>query len=185
MKRIIVAGLLGSLVLIVWLFVVNGLLGFSASINMKQVDQEREVYEVLKESITAPGRYVVNPQVTGEGRFPDEDPVYGVFYSGMGHGSAGGLMLASLFVLLLVPFSGAWLLAQASDRILSSYPRKLLFFFVIGVLFALFSDFNQFGIDGYPLGDAVLCGAHDIVLWTLMGSVIAWRIRPTGKYSAV
>jgi len=84
MKRIVIAGLLGSLALIVWMVVVNGLLGFSSRIHMKQVDNERLVYEVLKENVSQPGRYVVNPDTTSGGRFPDGEPVYGVMYSGKG-----------------------------------------------------------------------------------------------------
>ncbi len=183
MKRTVVAGLLGSLVLIVWMVVVNGLLGFSSRINMKKLDNEPHVYEVLKENVTQPGRYVVNPEPTSEGRFPDGDPVYGVTYSGAGHGSAGGIMIAGLAALIIVPMAGAWLLSQASDRVLSSYPKKVLFFFVLGLLIALFSDLNKFGIDGYPLKDALMLGMHDIVLWTLVGFVIAWRIKPGGRYS--
>lgn len=41
--------------------------------------------------------------------------------------------------------------------------------FVVNGLFG----FNKFGIGGYPLGDAVLLRVHDIVLWTLAGTVIA------------
>ncbi len=183
MKRIIIAGLMGGLVLIIWSFVVNGMLGFGPSINMKQVRNERQVYEALKGNVTQPGRYIVNPETSAEGRFPDEDPVYSVLYSGMGHGTAGGHMVAGLVVFFLVPMIGAWLLTQASDTVLSSYPKKVFFFFMIGLLFALFCGFGKFGIGGYPLKDAVMLGFHDIVVWTLVGLVIAWRIKPTGKYS--
>ena len=183
MKRIVIAGLLGSLVMMVWLFVVNGLLGFSARIDMKKVENEREVYEVLKENITEPGRYVVNPEVSPERDFPGEEPVFGLFYSGMGHGTAGGMMIFGTVMILLVPMLAAWLLSRASDRVLSSYPRKVLFFIVLGLLFALFGDMNQFGIGGYPLGDALLIALNHIVLWILVGLVIAWRIKPSGKYS--
>ena len=183
MKKVIIAGLLGGLVLIIWSFVVNGLLGFGSSINMKQVQNERPVYEMLKENVTQPGRYVVKPEATTEGRFPDEDPVYSVLYSGMGHGTAGGHMFAGLAVFFLVPMIGAWLLTQASNRVLSNYLKKVFFFFVIGLLFALFCGFGKFGIGGYPLKDALMLGLHDIVVWTLVGLVIAWRIKPIDKYS--
>ena len=183
MKRIVVAGLLGSLVLIVWMFVVNGLFGFSSRIDMKQVENERQVYEMLKENVPQPGRYVVNPELTGEGRYPDEAPVFSILYSGTGHGTAGGQMIVGLVVMLLVPMLGAWLLAQASDRVLSSYPKKVLFFFALGLLIAMFSDLDKSGIGGYPLGDVIMLSLHDIVVWTLVGLVVAWRIKPGGGYS--
>jgi hypothetical protein len=183
MKKIVAAGLLGCLVMIAWLFVANGLLRFSASVNMKKLENEREVYEVLKANVDSPGRYVVNPEADPESGYPADEPVYGLFYSGIGHGSAGRQMLISLPVMILVPILGAWLLAQASDRVLSSYPRKVFFFFVIGLLFVLLGDFNQYGIDGYPLGDMLLVGLNHLAMWTAAGLVIAWRIRPAGKYS--
>lgn len=183
MKRIVVAGLLGSLVLIIWMFVVNGLLGFGSGINMKKVDNESQVYQVLKENVQQPGRYTVNPEPTGEGRYPEEDPVFSVLFSGMGHGTAGGQMIVGLIVMLLVPMLGAWLLAQASDSVLSSYPKKVLFFLILGLLIALFSDFDKGGIGGYPFGDVIMLGLHNIVLWTLVGLVIAWRIKPGSRYS--
>ena len=180
MKRIIVAGLLGSLVMIVWLTVVNGLFGFSARIDMNKVENEPEVYQFLKENVTEPGRYVINPEVTPERRFPGDEPVFGLFYSGVGHDAAGGMMIFGLIAIIIVPFLAAYLLAQASDRVLSSSPKKVMFFFVFGLICALFGDLDQYGIAGYPLGDAVLLGLSTVVLWTLTGAAIAWRIRPSG-----
>ncbi len=54
-KRVIIAGLLGGVVLIAWTFAVNGLLGFKSSMDMNRIPAERQVYEVLKTSITEPG----------------------------------------------------------------------------------------------------------------------------------
>lgn len=178
LKRVIVSGLLGSAVLILWTFVVNGILGFHSRIDMRKIQNEPQVYEMLKENIVEPGRYVCNPGLTGDGNFPGEEPVFSVLYSGSGHGTAGSQMLIGLVLYLLAPMIGTLLLSQASNRILSSYHRKVLFFTIIGVLFAVFSDLQKFGIGGYPLRDAVLLGAHSIVVWTLIGLIVAWRIRP-------
>ena len=178
LKRVIVSGLLGSVVLILWTFVVNGILGFHSGIDMRKVQNESQVYEMLKENIVEPGRYACNPELAGEGNFPGEEPVFSILYSGMGHGTAGRQMLFGLFLYLLAPMIGALLLSQASNRILSSYARKVLFFTLIGALFAVFSDLQKFGIGGYPLRDVVLLGAHSIVVWTLIGMVVGWRITP-------
>jgi hypothetical protein len=83
-----------------------------------------------------------------------------------------------LVVLLLAPMIGAWMLSVTSRQIISSYPRKVLFFAVIGLLFAVFSDLMNFGIDGYSLNDALILAVHDIIVWTLVGLVVAWRIKP-------
>lgn len=178
MKRVIIAGLLGGVVLMAWTFVVNGILGFQARIDMKSIPAEREVYETLKEHVVEPGRYACNPEVTSEGRYPDEEPVFSVLYSGMGHGSAGSLMLVGLVVFFLAPLTGAWLLSRCSARILSRYWSKVAFFAAIGLLVALFSDLTDFGIGSYPPRDAVVLAVHDVVVWTLVGLVVASRIKP-------
>ena len=136
------------------------------------------VYEILKESIVEPGRYILNPELTPSGVFPDGEPVFSVNYSGIGHESAGKVMLFQLAVYLLAPMIAAWMLSLARPQILSSYPRKVLFFVAIGLLFALFGDLLDFGIDRYSLGDALLVAANNLLAWTLVGLVVAKYFRP-------
>jgi len=178
MKNVVSAGLLGGIVLIVWTFVANGLFGFQARIDMNQVSTEQEVYETLQEHVDTPGRYAINPQLTADGRFPDGEPVFSVLYGGMGHEAAGGLMLFGLVLYLLAPMIGAWMLSQTTGRVKSSYSRKVLFFTAIGLLFAIYGDLTSYGIGNYPLNDALAFAAFHIIAWTLVGLVVAWRIRP-------
>ena len=143
LKKVIVSGLLGGIVLLVWTFVVNGIFGLRSSIDMKPVSNERQVYEELKGSIIEPGRYIVNPELSSSGTFPAEEPVFSIHYSGMGHDAAGKLMLFQLAVFFLAPLTGAWMLSLTSSRVLSSYPRKVLFFTAIGLLIAFYSDLKS------------------------------------------
>jgi hypothetical protein len=177
--RVIAAGLLGGVVLILWAFIVDGMLGMRASIDMKRVAEEPRVYEVLKEHVVEPGKYTVNPAPTAEGRYPAGEPVFSVLYGGIGHEAAGSLMLVGLAVFFLAPLVAAWMLSQASTRVLSSYLRKVAFFVAIGVLLALVGDLTAFGIGGYPAGDTALLAVRDVVAWALVGLVVAWRIRPS------
>jgi hypothetical protein len=177
-KKVITAGLLGALVLVCWTFLVNGIFGFQARIDMKTLPAERELHRILAGHVVEPGRYIVNPALTDEGRFPPGEPVYSVLYGGMGHEAAGSMAVAGLAVFLLAPLTAVWLLSRASRETLSSYPRKVLFFSAIGLLVALLSDLTRFGIGSYPPGDALLFAAHDVVLWTLVGLVAAWRMGP-------
>jgi hypothetical protein len=181
LKRVIYPGLLGGVVLLVWTFLVNGVFGFKSSIDMKRLTNERVVYQLLKEQIDEPGRYICNPDLTPERMFPDNEPVFTIMYSGMGHEAAGGLMLFGLFGFFLGPIVGSWMLSQASDKVLASYMKKVLFFASIGCVIVLFSVLPEYGIGGYPLSDALLMGVHDIVVWTLVGMVVAWRMRPEGS----
>jgi hypothetical protein len=177
-RSVISAGLLGGVVLMLWTMVIDGLLGFRARIDMKQVAAERQLHETLKEHISDPGRYVVNPGLTPDGRFPDAEPVFGVLYGGGGHEAAGRLMLAGLAVGLAATIVAAWVLSQMSGRVLSSYGRKMAVFVAIGLLVALVGDLSNFGIGGYPPGDAVVLASRHVLDWTLVGLVIAWRIGP-------
>lgn len=177
-KKVIIAGILGGVVLIIWMFFVNGILGFQSRIDMKQIDAERQVYEILKEHIVEPGRYIFNPELAPGMPFPGGEPVFSVLYGGIGHESAGEQMLIGLVLAFLVSIIGTWMLAQTSVQVLSSYLRKVLFFTAIGLLFALFTDLTKYSIGGYPLKDAILFAVNHVVAWTLVGLVVAWQIKP-------
>lgn len=178
LKKVIISGALGGIVLIVWIFTVNGMLGFQARIDMKQIDAERQVYEMLKVHIVDPGRYVMNPELKPGGPFPYGEPVFSVLYGGVGHEAAGSLMLLNLAVGFLTVIIGAWMLSQTSNQVLSSYSRKVIFFTAIGLLVAIFTDLTKFGIGGYPLKDAIFMAINHIVVWTLVGLAVAWKMTP-------
>ena len=176
-KQVLVAGAWGAGVFVVWTIVVNGLLGFRSQLDMKQLPNERAVYEVLEAEVTEPGRYTVNPvPVDGRG-FPPNDPVFGVMYSGVGHGAAGRFMLLDLLA-LTAPFLGAWLLLQMDRRVLSRYWNKVLVFGMFGLMIAVAADLREIGIGGRPLPDGMMLLGHDVILWTLIGAVVAWRVKP-------
>ncbi|MBN2184669.1 MAG: hypothetical protein JW746_05030 [Candidatus Krumholzibacteriota bacterium] len=177
-KKIIFSGLSGGLVLIILTFVINGLFGFRAGIDMKQIPNERLVYETLKDNILEPGRYICNPEGSPSAGFPRGEPVFSVMYGGVGHEAAGKNMIVGLVIFFLAPIIASWMLSTASERIISSYPRKVLFFAGIGLLFAVFGDLSNFGIGSYPLRDAFILAAHSIFIWTLAGLAAAWQIKP-------
>jgi hypothetical protein len=178
LKRVILAGLLGGVVLAVWFVIVDGFLGFKRGIEMNQLADERTVYAFLVEHVPDPGRYVVNPEISPDQAFPGDHPVFAVQYSGLGHADAGQEMLVGLVVMLLTPVVGAWLLSNASSRVLSGYGSRLFFFSVIGIVFTLFGVMGRFGLAGYPLGNAVVLSVHDLLAWVVVGLAIARFVRP-------
>ena len=107
--------------------------------------------------------------------------MFSVLYGGVGHESAGGIMLFELLLLFLAPIIGSWMLSQTSEKVLSSYTRKVFFFTGIGLLFAVFINLTNFGIGDYPLNDALVFGLHNIIVWTVVGLVVAWRMKPEKK----
>jgi len=177
-KRIFISGLLGGGVLILWMFVINAFFGFRSSIDMKQIPNERQVYQLLKENIVEPGGYVCNPPLTPAGVFPLDEPVFSIRYSGMGHEAATLELVLQIAVAIISVMIAAWMLSATSNRILESYSRRVLFFAAIGLLLAVFSDAVKFGIGGYPLRSALLLIANDFISWTLVGLVVAWWMKP-------
>jgi hypothetical protein len=182
-KRVLIGGLLGGLVLIVWLIAVDGLLGFKRSIEMDRLPNERVVYEFLSKQVTEPGRFVCNPEVTPGQRFPGDDPIFAIHYTGLGHNDAGQEIILGLVVVLLAPIIGAWLLWNASSRVHSSYGSRVVFFATIGIIVALFSILARFGLASYSLGDAVALGIHDFAAWLLAGLLVAWKVNPAKENS--
>jgi hypothetical protein len=178
-KKVIIAGLLGGLTLMIWTLLINGIFGFRNRIDMKQVPNERQVYEILKQNIVEPGKYLCNPELTSSNTFPENEPVFSILYGGVGHEAAGVKSL--LFDLLVAFFSttiSAWLLSLTSIKIISSYPRKIFFFTIIGLFIAVYIDLNNFGIGNYPLKDALILALQNIVVWSLVGLVISLIIKP-------
>jgi Na+/serine symporter len=110
--------------------------------------------------------------------FPPGEPVFGIRYSGFGHEAAGRIELTGLGIAFSATTIAAWLLLYSGGRVISRYSRRVLFFAVIGLLFAVFSDLTKCDIGGYPLTSALLLGAFDFISWTLAGLVMAWRIKP-------
>ncbi|MCG6956647.1 MAG: hypothetical protein LJF04_11725 [Gemmatimonadetes bacterium] len=181
MKRVLLAGLLGGLTMMVWLVVVDGLFGVKRDIEMNELRDERTVYSFLVAHITEPGRYVVNPEVVPEQGFPGHDPIFAVHYTGLGHADAGKEMLAGLLVALLSCTLGAGLLAHASVRVRSRFATRLGFFTGIGLVAALLLLGARFGLASYSMGDALALATHDLAAWVLMGLVVAGLVKPVAE----
>ena len=177
-RRILNAGVMGGIMLIVWTFVINVLFGFRPNIDLKKVPNESEVYEMLKNNIAETGKYVCNPPVSPGMPFPDNEPVFGIHYSGIGHGSAGLIMVIQLFIFVLSPLLATWLLSMACEDILNRYWKKVLFFTIIGIIIALFGDLAQFDIGKYSFSDVTKMAVQDVIAWTLIGLVAAWQLKP-------
>ncbi len=178
MRRVMLAGLLGGLVMMSWLIVVDGLLGLRRGIDTHQLQDEREVYDFLAEHVTEPGRYVLNPEVVQGQGFPGEEPIYAVHYTGLGHADAGQEVLAGLVITFLTCAAGAWLLVNASARVQSAYGTRVAFFAVIGLVSALMGLGARFGLASYPMSSSLALAGHDLAAWVLVGMVVAMVVRP-------
>ena len=177
LRRILLPAALGFVVLFVWTFIVNGMFGFNARLTMNTPPDEVAVYEMLKERIVEGGVYISNPQIEPEVGFPWGEPVFSISYAGFGHEAAGRLQLVQMAVGFLSMLLVAALLSATSPGVKSRYLNRVLFVVGIGVLLALLTDVSRMGIGGYPARTALLFAANRVVLWTLVGCVMAWATR--------
>ncbi len=185
LKNVIISGLLGGVVLLLVTFILNGILGFKSSLEMNVPPNEKQIYGELKKNIDKPGRYICNPPLTANGVYPEGEPVYSILYGGVGHEAAGSQMIVGLLIFFIAPIIGSWLLSQTSQKVLLSYPRKVFFFSSIGFLFALFNNLNNYGIGNYPFSDALILAIYNIFVWSVVGLVVARKMKPIGKPEAV
>lgn len=176
--RVFVAGAAGGISLLLCTIILNVVLGFNVRFTMTPVPNEREVYSLLKAGVTQPGRYLCNPAPGPDGAFPDNEPVFGITYAGVGHEAAGIGTLLGLAQFFLAPLLGAWMLSRTSDQYRARFGNCVGFFVVIGILAAIVSDLGTFGIGGSPLSLALLFAARTLVTWTLVGLPVAWVMRP-------
>jgi hypothetical protein len=176
LKRILLAGFLGWIVLVVCVFVANGIFGFYSRIALKRVPDESRVYGILKETIVEAGRYVCNPALTSSGQFPVNEPVFSILYGGVGHEAAGRMQWMHYATSLVATLMAAWMLSGTSGWILSSYPRRVLFLSVLGLLMAVFRDLPDMGIGAYPARDAVMLAGFTFVTWLFASLAIAWPV---------
>ena len=176
--RVLSAGLLGAVVMVLAAFVVNGFFFFTARLELRPVPNEAAVYTLLKETIVEPGGYMVNPPVVPGQGFPANEPAFRIHYAGVGHEAAGRLQLLRLVTVLVATTLAAWIVSMASGRVLASYARRFGFFVLLGLWLAVFSDLPRYDIGGHPWSSAVALGGFDLGLWALAGAVMAWRLRP-------
>ena len=78
----------------------------------------------------------------------------------------------------------AWMLSVTSRKTRASLPKKVAFVACIGLLLGLWGHLGDYGIGGYPLESTIALTVHDIILWALVGLILAWRIRPEPEAAA-
>jgi hypothetical protein len=184
MKRdVVVAGLLGAVVMFTWLFISNAMIPYKSSLIHRQlpVDAQLEIHLALKSNITENGTYSVpylpNEEQEAIANYRSQ-PVYSITYQGVTHGEGSPMTLTPFFVALVVPMLAAWMLSVTTDRIRSVYLFRVLFVVAIGVIIALFDDVLQMSFGPQPRDYLTFLALNHLVCWTLLGLVIAWRLKP-------
>ncbi len=182
-KRVLSAGLLGGIVLIIWTEISFFILSpqtFKKFPNKKIY----EVVELIRENIDETGFYTK----------PEEQHI-GTDYESIrewkqkGHmvmvlvrkdpfNNLGIKLILTVLIYLFIPVIPAYMLSIVSKEKIKLYHRRVIFIALIGIIIALFYNIPKWSLYQYPFDFALASCCENLVGWTLAGLVIAWRINP-------
>jgi len=175
-KEILLSGLLGGVVIFVWLIVSTALLPLNGN-SANQIPNDKEIHTILKEKIRQSGIYFL-PDHPDENQddYPDyeNEPVFSIIYGGRTPSTFMGQFIFELLCIFIAPMVAGWLLSMASESILAKYSRRVLFVAVLGLFLAVFAEL----FSPKPLDKILLSSLNNVITWALVGLVIAWRIKP-------
>ncbi len=178
-KNILVAGVLGGVVMFLAMAASRILLPVN---KLRSIPDQVQIHAALKERITEPGTYVFPYMAPGDrsSRFPNyiNKPVFAVTYNGYTHATVPGFASVGILCFVLAPIAAAWLLSQASERMLATYFRRVLFVAALGFFLAVSADLLRGLTDEQPFSTVAEMGVVTLVTWILVGLVLAWRIKP-------
>jgi hypothetical protein len=181
-KNILISGILGGLVMFAMMIVFRFFLPIGGKTELLTMPDQVLIHAQLKERITKPGRYVC-PYLPPDKRsalFPDylNEPIFMVTYDGRTHGTVPGFASPGMLSFLLAPMAAAWLLSLASDRVLATYLHRVLFVSTLGLFIAVAADLLSSLTDELPFAAVAGKAVASVITWSLIGFVLAWRIRP-------
>ncbi len=181
-KNLLISGALGGVMMFIVMGAFRLLLPAAGHPALLEMPDQVPIHAQLKQRITKPGTYVV-PYLSPERRsalFPDylNEPIFTVTYTGYTHGTVPGFASVGMLSFLLAPMVAAWLLAQASKRVLATYLRRVLFVSTLGLFVAVSADLMSSLTDELPLASVAGRAVTSVITWALIGFVVAWRIKP-------
>ncbi len=181
-KNVLIAGILGGIVMFVVMVAGRIFLPGVGYAELRPMPGQVQLQAALKERITEPGTYVC-PYLRDDRRsdaFPDylNEPVFVVTYRGYTHATVPGFVSAGMLSFLLAPMAAAWLLAQASNRVLGAYLRKAAYVATLGLFLVVSGDLLRVLTDNLPVSQAMGKALISLVTWTLVGLVLAWKVKP-------
>ncbi len=181
-KEILISGFLGGVVVFLVLAACRIFLPGVARTELQPMPGQELVHAVLKAQITKPGVYICPylPPDRRSGPYPDylNEPIFAVTYRGTTHATVPGFVSVGVLSFLLAPMVAAWLLSQASTKVMATYSRRVIFVVTLGLFVAFSSDLLRAMIDELPFSVVVGMMGVSMITWTLAGLILAWRIKP-------
>jgi hypothetical protein len=181
-RRIILSGLLGGVVLSAWGILGRSFIPFYHDAAWREIPNESLVFDAVTEHISETGSYITPYDVPADSTFHarfEEGPAFQILFRSESLEETELLDLTLyLLGLLCVPIIAAWMLSVTSPRYAAHYVQRVFLVALLGVLVALFHDLPAPGVL-VPLDLRVALALDSVVGWTLVGMVLAWRIKPT------
>ena len=153
-KNVLIAGVLGGAVMFVVMAAGRVFPPGIGNARLRTMPDQVQIHAALKQRITEPGTYICPHLPRNESRtlFPDywNEPLFAITYRGYTHATVPGFASVGILSFLLAPMAAAWLLSQASDRMLATYFRRVIFVTALGLFIAVSSDLLQGLTDEQP-----------------------------------
>lgn len=181
-RRVLTAGLVAGLVMLLWTAVWYGLSSFYHDATANEIPDEDYVFNVINDRLDETGIYLYPYDVPADSAFHarfEAGPILQILFQSQG-GAAPSETLSFLSVVLaylLAPIIPAWVLSVASPEKTAGYIQRVSIVALFGIFVAVFRDLTPVGVL-VPGEFSVVMAVHSVVGWGLVGIVLAWRMNP-------
>lgn len=176
MKKIIIAGIVGGLILFVWGFLVNAVIPLHSP-SLRSIPNEDAVIGVLQSTLITPGVYIFPGMVTDKQPSSIEaytqkyqrGPLGMIIYRPTGADPfMASQMIVGLLIAIISGILAAWFLSR-STAMMSKYFTRVIFCGMLGVFVTFFIHINSWNWYFYPLDYTTANIADTILGWLLAG----------------
>lgn len=186
-RNILISGVLGGAVMFLVMVAGRIFLPDIGNAGFRTMPDQVQIHAALKQRITEPGTYVCPylPPNERNAYFPDylNEPIFAVTYRGYTHATVPGFRSVGILSFLLAPMTASWLLSRASDRVLATYFRRVVFVTTLGLFVAVSADLLRTLTEERQFSAAAGTAVASVITWALIGLVLAWRIKPKSARS--
>ena len=191
MKRTILAGLVGGLILFVWSFLAWTKLPLHKP-TLHNISNEDVVIDVLRNNINMKGVYLFPGMPTSDDQATMDaytkkymaGPLGMIIYDPQGTDPMMvGQFIGGLIIFILSAYMAAWFLSR-STAAASSYIARVSFCGMLGIFISFFAHLSTWNWMGYPMDYTTAMVADAITGWLLAGLGIAAIVKTPASEAA-
>jgi hypothetical protein len=176
MKRILIAGIVGGLIMFAWGVIANALIPLHTP-SLHNIPNEDAVVTALQTNLSTPGVYLF-PGMPADRQQSTMDayiqkykrgPLGMIIYRPDGADPfMAGQMITGLIIAFLSAILAAWFLSR-STAMMSKYLRRVIYCGMLGIFISVFANLNYWNWYYYPLDYTTANIADTIIGWLLAG----------------